>query len=62
VLQQSKILCSRNEWREKATKRADALREYRKSEKRRQNTIRELKQAIESLQQEHESKKKERTR
>jgi hypothetical protein len=62
VLQQSKILHSRDEWREKAIKRADALREYRKSEKRHLNTIREMKQTIESLQEVGEAKKKERTR
>jgi hypothetical protein len=62
VLQQSKILHSRNEWREKAIKRADALREYRKSEKRHQNMIREMKQTIESLQEEGEAQKKERIR
>jgi hemerythrin superfamily protein len=62
VLQHSKILRSRDEWREKATKRADVGREYRKSENRHRNVIRELKQTIETLREELDDKKKERTR
>ena len=60
MLQQSKILRSRDEWREKAIDRADEIREYRKSENRHQKTIGELKQAVKNLQQELEDKKKER--
>jgi uncharacterized protein YlxW (UPF0749 family) len=62
VLQQSKILRSRDEWREKAIERADEIREYRKSVNRRQKTIGELKQSVKNLQQELEDKKKERNR
>lgn len=58
VLQQSKILRSLEEWREKAIKRADDNREHRKTEARHQKTIRELKQTIKGLQQELEDKKK----
>jgi flagellar motility protein MotE (MotC chaperone) len=58
VLQQSKILRSLEGWREKAIKRADDNREYRKTEARHQKTIRELKQTIKGLQQELEDKKK----
>ena len=58
MLQQSKILRSRDEWREKAIERADEIREYRKSENRHQKTIGELKQSIKNLQQELEDKKK----
>lgn len=62
MLQQSKILRSRDEWREKAIERADELRECRKSETRHQKTIGELKQTAKNLQQELEDKKKERNR
>ena len=62
MLQQSKILRSRDEWREKAIERADEIREYRKSENRHQKTIGELKQTVKNLQQEVEDKKKERNR
>ena len=58
MLQQSKILRSRDEWREKAIERADEIREYRKMEKRHQKTIGELKRTIKNLQQELEDKKK----
>jgi hypothetical protein len=58
MLQHSKILLSRNEWREKAINRADENREQRKVEKRHQETIGELKQTIKKLQQELEDKKK----
>jgi hypothetical protein len=62
VLQQSKILRSRDEWREKAVERADEIREYRKLENRHQKTIGELKQTVKNLQQELEDKKKGRNR
>jgi prefoldin subunit 5 len=58
VLQRSKILLSRDEWREKAINRADEIRDYRKSEKRHQEAMKELKQTIKSLAQELEDKKK----
>ena len=62
MLQQSKILRSRDEWREKAIERADEIREYRKSENRHQKSVGELKQTVKNLQQELEDKKKERNR
>ena len=62
MLQPSKILRSRDEWREKAIERADEIREYRKSENRHQKTIGELKQSVKNLQQELEDKKKDRNR
>ena len=58
MLQQSKILRSRDEWREKASKRADDIRDHRKMEKRHQETIRELKQTVKNLERELEDKKK----
>jgi hypothetical protein len=57
VVQQSKILYSRNEWREKAVKRAVDIREYRKAERRHLETIREQKQAIKELEQKLQEKK-----
>ena len=62
MLQPSKILRSRDEWREKAIERADEIREYRKSENRHQKTIGELKHTVNDLQQELEDKKKGRIR
>jgi hypothetical protein len=54
MLQPSKILQSREEWRNKAVQRADEIREFRKTEKRHLEKIthlklqnRQLKQAIE---------------
>jgi hypothetical protein len=52
MLQPSKLLKSRNEWREKAIKRADEQREQRKVSKRHRETIAELKVKIEELKQE----------
>jgi uncharacterized coiled-coil DUF342 family protein len=52
MLQPSKLLKSRNEWREKAIKRADEQREQRKVSKRHRETIAELKAKIEDLKQE----------
>jgi phage shock protein A len=52
MAQSSKLLKSRNEWREKAIKRADEQREQRKVSKRHRETIAELKLKIEDLKQE----------
>jgi hypothetical protein len=52
MAQPSKLLKGRNEWREKAIKRADELREQRKVSKRHRETIAELKLKIEDLKQE----------
>lgn len=54
MLQPSKLLKSRNEWREKAIKRADEQREQRKVSKRHRETIAELKLTIEDLKHELE--------
>lgn len=43
MLQNSKVLQSRNEWRVKAIQRANENREHRKNEKRYQKKICELK-------------------
>jgi uncharacterized coiled-coil DUF342 family protein len=52
MVQPSKLLKGRNEWREKAIRRADELREQRKVSKRHRETIAELKLKIEDLKQE----------
>jgi len=51
MLQTSKLYKARNEWRRKAVKRADKLREYRKTIKRHKETISELKEEIKKLKQ-----------
>ena len=43
MLQMSKLLNSRDEWRNKATERAAELREFRKTQKRHLEKIAELK-------------------
>lgn len=57
VLQYSKVLKSRNEWKEKAIKRADENREYRKAKKRYLNTIAVLRAKNLLMEQEAEEKK-----
>jgi uncharacterized FlaG/YvyC family protein len=47
--QQSKLLQSRDEWREKAVQRANEIRERRKSEKRNREAIAELQKKNEEL-------------
>ena len=43
MLQISKVVRSRDEWKEKATQRGDKLREFRKTQKRHQEQIAALK-------------------
>lgn len=49
--QMSKILNSRDEWKSKAVKRAEANRELRKIKKRHQERIRKLKAQLSQLRQ-----------
>jgi hypothetical protein len=49
MLQQSKLLQSRDEWKEKAVQRANEIRERRKSEKRNREAIFELQKKNEEL-------------
>jgi hypothetical protein len=51
MLQNSKILKSRNEWREKAINRALENREHRKTNNRHKQTISQLKKEIIELKQ-----------
>ena len=46
MLQYSKLLNSRNEWRKKATERSIEVREFRKIQKRHREKIVELKQMV----------------
>jgi hypothetical protein len=60
MTQLSKVLKSRDEWRSKAIRRAEDLREQRKADRRHRDTIAELKMEVESLKQSSDagSKKK----
>lgn len=51
MLQRSKLLNSRNDWRNKAVQRANELREHRKTDKRLRAQIIDLKQQLKELQQ-----------
>jgi len=57
MLQKSKVLQSRNEWRLKAIHRATENREHRKSEKRYQEKINELKAQLKAMEQTGRDKK-----
>jgi hypothetical protein len=57
MLQYSKVLKSRNEWKSKATQRADDNREHRKARKRYLETIAELRAQILLMEQVSEDKK-----
>ena len=57
MLQYSKIVKSRNEWRDKAIKRADENREHRKAKKRYLNTISALRAKNLLMEQAAEEKK-----
>ena len=57
MLQNSKVLKSRNEWREKSIKRAAENREHRKTNNRHKQTIFQLKKEIIELKQIIELKK-----
>ncbi len=56
MLQQSKLINSRNIWKEKAVNRAEELREARKTKKRQQDKIAELKAEIKHLQKSNSKK------
>jgi len=58
MLQYSKLVNSRNEWRKKATERGTEIREFRKIQKRHREKIAELKQCNNNLQQTIKTKKK----
>lgn len=58
MLQRSKLIRSRNEWRDKAVKRAAQNREHRRTHKNDQQTIAELKLQVEQLEQKIEEDKK----
>jgi uncharacterized protein YlxW (UPF0749 family) len=49
MLQNSKIIQSRNDWRRKAVQRAEKIREYRKSQKRHQEKIAKLQEQVTTL-------------
>jgi uncharacterized coiled-coil DUF342 family protein len=51
MLQPSKIIRSRNEWKDKAVQRANQIREYKKSKKCYQKKIAQLKGKIKSIEQ-----------
>jgi len=51
MLQRSKLIRSRDEWRKKAVKRAERVREFKKAARRYQNRIAELKTQITELEQ-----------
>jgi|APFre7841882654_1041346.scaffolds.fasta_scaffold530263_2 hypothetical protein len=55
--QKSKLLKSRDEWKNKAVKRAEACREYRKTQKRLQAQIAELKIKLNTSSETEEDKK-----
>ena len=57
MLQQSKVLQSRNEWRAKAIQRANENREHRKKEKRYQRKMHELKAQLKAIKQADSDKK-----
>jgi uncharacterized coiled-coil DUF342 family protein len=58
MLQMSKLVQSRNAWRNKANKRADEIREHRKSNKRHRETIAELKLQVKELEQNIEAERR----
>jgi len=58
MLQQSKIIQSRDEWKRKAVQRAYEIREQRKTHKRYQEKVTELKATIHTLEQAREAHKK----
>lgn len=49
MLQMSKIIHSRNDWKEKAIQRGNELREHRKAQKRHLDKIVELKTQLKAL-------------
>jgi uncharacterized coiled-coil DUF342 family protein len=59
MLQYSKVVRSRDEWKRKAVERAEEIREHRKAQKRHQRKIAQLKADISALEQAVEEKKQE---
>ena len=57
MLQYSKVVKSRDDWKNKAIQRADDIREHRKARKRHLETIAELREKILSMEQTSEDKK-----
>ncbi len=57
MVQRSKLLRSRDEWKSKAIKRAYEAREHRKTQKRYQEKIAELKVQLQVMEQTREDKK-----
>ncbi len=58
MLQMSKIIRSRDEWKRKAVMRANELREFRKTNKHNQDKIAELKAQIKAMERASEEEKK----
>ena len=58
MLQMSKLIRSRDEWRAKATKRAEQVREFKKANLRYQNRISELKEKLIELEESNKKKLK----
>jgi hypothetical protein len=57
MVQRSKLLRSRDEWKSKAIKRAYEMREHRKTQKRYQEKIAELKAQLQVMEQTKADKK-----
>lgn len=57
MVQRSKLLRSRDEWKSKAIKRGYEVREHRKTQKRYQEKIAELKIQLQVMEQTKEDKK-----
>jgi uncharacterized coiled-coil DUF342 family protein len=57
MLQMSKLVQSRNAWRNKANKRADEIREYRKTNNRHRDAIASLKLQVKELELEIEAER-----
>jgi uncharacterized coiled-coil DUF342 family protein len=57
MLQHSKIVRSRDDWKRKAVQRAEKIRENRKTERRYQQKIAQMKAEISALEQAAEGKK-----
>ena len=55
MLQMSKIIHSRDEWKRKAVQRANTIRENRKQKKYAQETLVQLKKMIQVLEQDRKS-------
>jgi hypothetical protein len=55
--QQSKLIRSRDEWKKKSVQRATEIREYRKTVKRNNEKIAELKKQVAELKEDIDAKK-----